>query len=241
MLPLMIAGMVFAVARAGRSRAARLLLVLVLVYPSGDILSAYVGVHALRSAPGIPALTLLGGYGLAAGIAWLWSRSRLLARAAAAAIVLAAGAVHARYLVRYFGEYNERPEIYHGYHTDLLEAAQWLRPRLRDTDATFWTTIDMNEPWAVTLIGLDHRPADWFAEPRDRQVLRGWDVYVRYGRQYFMYEDLWRPWAERLRANGRADRTIFVVRPGELGLRDPIHVIRRPDGREVLWICQASL
>ena len=29
--------------------------------------------------------------------------------------------------------------------------------------------------------------------------------------------------------------------PHELGLEDPVHVIRGPDGRDLLWVCEGEL
>jgi hypothetical protein len=44
-----------------------------------------------------------------------------------------------------------------------------------------------------------------------------------------------------MQRNHRAEHAFFVVRPGELGLKNPVHVIRRPDGKVVLWICEGDL
>ncbi|HEY2954428.1 MAG TPA: phospholipid carrier-dependent glycosyltransferase [Candidatus Eisenbacteria bacterium] len=241
LLPCMAAGLVALAARARASRAARVLIAMLAAYPAGDVISRYLSVHALRSAPGIPALLLLGAFGATSAWTWLRARGRALALAAAAALALAAVALDGRFLARYFGEYNRRPEIYHGYHTDLVEAAGWLKSRLRDSDAVFVTTIGMNEPWAITLVTLGHDPARWFREPRDMRVVGDWEVYVRYGNMRFMYGDLWVPDYRRLEADGVPQHAWFVVRPGELDLKNPVHVVRRPDGRESLWICEITI
>ena len=169
------------------------------------------------------------------------ARSRPLAAAAAIALALAAAALDGRYLARYFGEYNRRPEIYHGYHADLVEASGWLKSRLREDDHVFVTTIGMNEPWAITLVTLGHDPKRWFAEPRDMRVVGEWEVYIRYGRMRFMYRGLWEPDYLKLEGDGVPQHAWFVVRPGELELEDPVHVIRGPDGRDVLWICELTI
>ncbi len=241
MLPVMIAGLAFAFARARRSRAARVLLATVIAYPAGDVISRYPSVHAMRSAPGIPALVLLAAFGAAAAGAWLWARRRPIAVAAAIAFGVAIAALDGRFLVRYFGEYNARPEIYHGYHADLIDATRWLGPRLGAYDAVFCTAIGMNEPFAVTLVGLSWDPRRWFAEPRDTRVVGDWDVTLRYGKMRFMHERLWVPDYERLANDGRPERALFIVRPGELGLEKPVHVIRGPDGRDALWLCEESI
>jgi len=241
LLPCMMGGLLIVAARARESRAARVLLALLAAYPAGDVISRYMSVHALRSAPGIPALVLLGALGAAGGWQWLRARRRPLAVAAAVCLALAAIVLDGRFLARYFGEYNRRPEIYHGYHADLVEAARWLKTRLRDDDEVFVTTIGLNEPWAITLVTLGHDPARWFAEPRDMRVVGEWEVYIRYGRMRFMYGDLWVPDYRRLGADGAPQHAWFVVRPGELDLKDPVHVVRGPDGRDALWICELTI
>jgi hypothetical protein len=146
-----------------------------------------------------------------------------------------------RFLRRYFGEWNRRPEIYHGYHEDLVEAMRWLKPRLNPTDPVFVSTIGLNEPWAITLVTLGHDPKRWFAEPREMRVVGDWEVYIRYGRMRFMYEKLWVPDYLKLANDGVPQHAWFVVRPGELDLKGPTYVVRRPDGTEALWICELTI
>ncbi len=38
-----------------------------------------------------------------------------------------------------------------------------------------------------------------------------------------------------------ARRELGLVRPGELDLKDPVYVVRRPGGREVLWVCELTI
>jgi 4-amino-4-deoxy-L-arabinose transferase-like glycosyltransferase len=241
LLPLLLCGAIAALLRLRTSRTARLLLALVLAYPAGDVLSRYLSVHALRSAPGIPALVLLSAYGGVSAWRWLWPAHRWIAAVAAAAFLIAMAVLDTRYLVRYFGEYNRRPEIYHGYQTDLLEASEWLRPRLAGYDEVYVTTAGMNEPFAITLVGLRYDARQWFRDARTLGRAGEWDIYLRYGRMHFLYGQYWRPHLEAELADGRTQRVLFVLRPGELGLRNPIHVIRRPDGQDALWICEETL
>jgi 4-amino-4-deoxy-L-arabinose transferase-like glycosyltransferase len=241
LLPLLLCGALAAILRFRASRTARLLVALLLAYPAGDVLSRYLGVHALRSAPGIPALVLFAAWGGASAWGWLAPRRRPLARIAAGVFLVAMAALDARYLVRYFGEYNRRPEIYHGYQTDLLAAAGWLRPRLAACDEVYVTTNGMNEPFAVTLVGLGYDARRWFREPRLPGRAGEWDVYLAYGKMHFLYGQYWRAHIEAEQADRRPERVLFVLRPGELGLGNPVHVIRRPDGTEALWICEETL
>jgi hypothetical protein len=85
LLPCMLAGVAVVAVHAKRSRAARVLIALLAAYPAGDVISRYLSVHALRSAPGIPALILLGALGAAgagsgSGCATARSRSRRRSR-----------------------------------------------------------------------------------------------------------------------------------------------------------------
>jgi 4-amino-4-deoxy-L-arabinose transferase-like glycosyltransferase len=241
LLPCMVLGLAVVAARWRTSRATRVLVALLAAYPAGDVISRYMSVHALRAAPGIPALVLLGALGAAGAWSWLGARRRPLAVAGAMALALAAVVLDGRFLSRYFGEWNRRLEIYHGYQADLVEAALWLKPRLNESDPVFFTVIGLNEPWAITLVTLGHEPRAWFAEPRDMRVIGEWEVYIRYGRMRFMYEKLWVPDYQRLEADGVPQHAWFVVRPGELDLKNPVYVVRRPDGSDALWICEIQI
>ena len=240
-LPCMLAGAALLAARLRSHASARALLALLVIYPAGDLISRYQGVHALRSATGIPALVLLAAFGATGAWGRLRSRARAWAAAWAIALTLGAAVCVGDNLTRYFGAMNRRPEVYHGYHADLLEATRWLKPRLDHYDAVFCTTIGMNEPFAVTLVGLGYDPRRWFAEPRDWTTMAGWEVCLRYGKLRFMYDKRWIPDYQRLAADGRPERALFIVRPGELRLANPVYTVRGPDGREVLWLCEERI
>jgi hypothetical protein len=57
----------------------------------------------------------------------------------------------------------------------------------------------------------------------------------------FMYGDLWVPGYKELESDGVPQHAWFVVRPGELDLENPVHVVRRPDGQDALWICELTI
>jgi hypothetical protein len=86
------------------------------------------------------------------------------------------------------------------------------------------------------------------------------DRYIRYGKVHFLYawpravgggvraEALYRPAVEVLKGNGRADRVLFILRPGEEKVLDgvedlgpPIHQVARPDGQTVLVLREKTL
>ncbi|TMQ72503.1 MAG: hypothetical protein E6K80_02660 [Candidatus Eisenbacteria bacterium] len=239
-LPLMLAGLVLTAARFRRHPPARVMLALLIAYPAGDVISRYISVHSLRSAPGAATLVLLAAWGAAGIGGWIARRRASWLRVAIAALLIAGLVFDGRFLVRFFGEWNRRPEIYFPYHTDLLQVARWLEPRLMDVDAVFCTVTGLNQPWSILAVGTEHDPRLWFAEPRDRREGE-YDLYVRYGKMHFMYADWWVPEIQRLVHDGRPERVLFIVRPGELNLRQPIYVVRGPDGRDALWVVERTL
>ena len=68
---------------------------------------------------------------------------------------------------------------------------------------------------------------------------RVFDVYRSFGKIYLMMGDYPLALLDEITRNGRPDRLISIVRPGELGLEKwvkPVHEIRGPNGDAVLWI-----
>ena len=243
MLPLMVSGLIALFGRLKLSRAARILLVFIVTYPISDCLYYSAGAHALRSSPGLCSLILLCGVGVVSAGRWLWKRGRLSALTVTAGFVVVVVGLNARYLYRFYGEYNRRPQIYHGYHVDLVEACDWLRGRFDDFDAVFCTTDGMNQPYIITLAALGYDPQRWFHEQRDLSFVtsEGFDIYTRYGKMHFMYGQSFMPALTELRQKSRQSGIIFILRPGELGLEDPIHKIYGPDGEATLWIRQTGV
>ena len=227
MLPLMLAGLVVLAMRVRSSRSARVLLAMLIAYPAGDVISRYDGAHALRSAPGVAALVLLGAWGAVGIRDALRRRGLQLARLATVVVLIVMLGFDGRFLYRFYGEWSRDPYTYYNYQADLVEAVRRVTPRLEHVDAVFCTVAGLNEPWSIFLVESGHDPRLWFAEPRDRRA-REYDIFVRYGRMYFLYEDLWRPYLRRLTDDGKPERVLFIVRPGELGLQQPLDIVRGP-------------
>jgi len=240
MAPLFLIGLVAAIARFRRDPAARALLALVVAYPAGDLVGAYDGVHALRSAVGIGALVLLATFGAVAAWQWLAARGVFVARLAAAAFAVVALVFVVRSNVAFFGEYNDRRDIYRRFYTELVTATRWLRPKFADADAVFCTTNFMNQPWAIVLVELGYDPRRWFAEASERIRVGQWDDYRRVGKIVFMHDPSAARDAAVLEANGKPDRVYFIVRPGQLGLKDPVLVLSN-QGEAILWVCEVTL
>jgi len=238
MLPLMLAGLMFVLRFFKSSASVRVLLAFVIAYPVGDSLFWLGGLSAIRSAPGLCSLVLLSAAGAVAGTRWLWSHKRNLALVAAAAFLTAVIVLNVRYFHRFYVEYNRQAWIYHFFHTDLVEACKWLKPRLNDVDAVFCTTELMNHPYVITLVTLGYDPQQWFTDPREFKTIDQWDYCYRYGKMYFMYDNSLPPAFFALQKSSPPARIFLIVRPGGPNLKEPIHRIIGPYGSDALWICE---
>ncbi|MBI4457166.1 MAG: glycosyltransferase family 39 protein [Acidobacteria bacterium] len=246
MLPMMIVGLIVSILRFKSSRAARVLLTWLALYPVADLLNEHPSMHALRSLPGLCALILLAALGAVIAGKWLWGRHRLAAVAIACVMAIAVIVQNARFIGQFFGDFNRQPEKYSVYGVDILEACEWLRPRFSNVDAVFCTGSSIPHPAIYTLVGLRYDPKQWFRDVRNvvsgplpGGAYKGEEIYSRYGKMYFLLGEFNRSVLEELSQNGRRDHVIFIVRPGELGLEKitrPTHQIRDPQGRAVLWI-----
>jgi 4-amino-4-deoxy-L-arabinose transferase-like glycosyltransferase len=236
MMPLMIIGLAVVIYRFRSSYCARLLLVYVLVYPTGDVFFQMTGMHALRSFPGSCSLVLLAAAGAFFAADWLLKKSRQLALSLVVLFVIVAVYFNLQYLHRFYGDYNLRSDVYHYLHVDLLDALDWLKPRLKDTDLVFCTTENLNMPYVISLVALDYDPRKWFAQPPDYLSPGGkneWDYCTHYDRMYFMYDSSFISAIE----SARPDTTLyFIIRPGQLPL-EPVYRVYRPEGVEALDVC----
>jgi len=263
MLPLMLLGLAGVAARLKSSSAARVLLLWLLLYPVGDLVSIHHGDtshepagHSLRSLPGLPGLILLGAFGTVWAGTWLWRRRRSAAWAAAAGLSLAVVAPTVLFYHHYFGAYS-RKEVYYNFHTQLVEACKWLRPRLEEADAVFFSQTG-NQPYITTLAALQYDPALWHRGEalvnihlKDRTADPEWDWYFGYGKVFFMYPVFCDQVIRMFQANGRKDRVYFVLSPDidrEMrqipafqGLSEPLHTVIGPDGQPVLLIREVDL
>ncbi len=241
MLPLMLLGLLPLFKNLKSSYPARILLIFILIYPIGDCLNKHLpyhqpSLHAFRSAPGLCSLILLAALGAVTAARYLRKKNLTLAWAAIAALTIAIIGFNLRYFYHFYGEYNRRPNIYQSFHVDLVEACKWLRPRLDQYDAVFCTSNGMNTPYIITLVVLGYDPNRWLHEGCDIITRPEFDdIYLRYGKMHFMYGGSAIPAITSLRPQ---DRAIFIVRPNELGFKNPIHQICHPDGTPTLWLCQ---
>lgn len=240
MLPLMILGLVYILRYFKSSPSVRTLLAFIIAYPVGDIIYSTAGIHSLRSAPGMCSLILLGAVGAVFSGRWLWKQNRQSAVTTVSIFAVAAVILNAVFFNNFYVKYNRDPDIYHAYHTDLVEACQWLKPRLKDYDGVFFTTSSLNMPYAISLVTLGYDPKQWFEDKRDFYSDGEWEHYTHYGKMYFMYNDSFMPALMSLRQRTPPGRALFIVRPGEFNLANPIHRIVGPYGLDVLWICEPA-
>jgi 4-amino-4-deoxy-L-arabinose transferase-like glycosyltransferase len=245
-LPIMVVGLITIVRRFRKSASARVLLAFVLVYPVGDILCPVWGMHALRSAPGLCGLVLLGAAGAAGATRWLWKWNRKTTEKVIIAFVVAVIILNVKFLHDFYGKYNREDKIWESYHIDLLEACKWLRPRLNDFDAVFCTKTKMNMPYIVSLVALEWEPGRWFNEPRDFTTIGEWDYCIRHGKMYFMTArfDSMSDFVGSAFSNAgyRPGGVLLIIRPNEMYIKDPkrqiLHRVIGPHGKETLWLCR---
>ena len=137
-------------------------------------------------------------------------------------------------------------DFYHYFHTDFVEACEWLKPRFNDYDAVICTTAGLNMPYVISTVVLGYDPNRWFSEPREFTTIGEWDYCTRYGKMYFMcdiiFPSFWHFMNKSLSGGQyRPDHVLLIIRPGEVGLPDPneqiLHKIISPDGTEALWLC----
>ena len=182
LFPVMVIGLSAVLWKIRRSIPARILFVWVLLYPLGDSLNGNPRIiHPLRCSPGIGGLLLLASVGLVVVGRWFYHRYRR----AFVVFVMVFCSVTAGYfipfLMEYYGDYPRRAETRRAFHVDLLQACAWLKPRLDEYDAVFITTDQMNQPYIITLVGLDYPPQKWLMDICDVDRSGEFDRYYRYG------------------------------------------------------------
>ncbi len=250
-LPLMIAGLAICLRRAKSSRAARLLLLWVVLYPAADLLNEHPTMHYLRSLPGLPALVLLAAVGSAGVGTWLWQRRQATLAICCGALILIL-IFNVRFFREYFSDDFYRQRYLSGaYGPGILQAASWIQPHLKEADAVVVQQAWIAHPYVFTLVGLGYDPEQWFRDRRE--IVRGpladgtypyEDVYLSYGKIHFMFADSSVPALRNLAQNGRRDRVFFIVMPGDMGLDKqsrPVHEIRDAKGRTLVEIYELDL
>jgi hypothetical protein len=241
-LPLMIAALVICIGRLKSSRAARVLLLWLALYPIGDLFYEHRTMHALRSLPGLPALVLLSAVGGFVAGGWLLRQNRAW-RPIAAAVVFVVALFNVNFIRAFFSDdFSRWQRSQLIYAADIFYAARWLRPHLNEADAVFITGNAVH-PDIVTLVGLDYDPERWFREPRDLFQNQNHYLYRSYGKIYFLFDDTASAALNRLMSNGRRDRIIFIVRPGDVNFPDPVvpvQELRDSNGTPVLSIFEIT-
>ena len=235
MLPLMLAGLISIIRRFKSSPSARVILAFVVAYPAGDCVVWGSGLSILRSAPGLCGLLLLAAVGAVEAFRWMRLKSRKAASTITTFFAVVVIASNIWYFHYFFGEFSRKLSVYTFFQTDLVEACKWLKPRLNDFDAIFFTTESFNMPHVTTAVALGYDPEKWFNEPRDFTTVGEYDYYTRYGKMYFMYGQPIEPILKSLPPN---PRILVIVRPEEELEGNPniVHTIYAPEGIPTLLI-----
>ena len=240
MLPGLLAGALLLLGRWRRDPRARLLFMLLVLYPVGDLVSVNDGVHSLRSAAGLPALALVVGMGWQELLGWFRKRGRNPSVAAMAVLLVAVGLETARFTKQFYVDAVRNRTTQIEYQAALFDAARWLGKQAGPDDTVFCTTTAMNEPFVIMLVGMRYDPKQWLKDDKDR--LDGeYDRYRRFGRFNFVYDDTAQARVKALEADTLKQHAWFVVRPGEFSLSDPALRLPAPDGEMMLWVCERNL
>jgi len=242
--PLLAGGIVAAVWEARTSRSARILLAWGAVYPLSDLCWKHDGMHLLRSAPGVCGFVLLAGLGAQRTWRFAVRRSRRAAALAAAVLVLCAAATTAWFLGSFFGEYNRRPDVYQLFNTDLLAASRIIRARWDHVDAVFVSagvSAAMDQPFVVVLVGAGYEPEQWLRDDKIVEHRADTDLYRGFGKVRFLFDERDVAELRALETNGRDDRVLLVLRPGEWEGLTPIDEIDLPDGRPLFLIYETVM
>jgi 4-amino-4-deoxy-L-arabinose transferase-like glycosyltransferase len=244
MLPLLLAGVITLTARFKTSISVRIVLAFVLAYPAGDCLVWAPPVSSFRSFVGLCGLILLAALGAVSAGGWLWKRYKVLTIFATGTLIIVMLTSNILYFRSFFRYFRNDTRVYSNFHSGLVEACQWLRPRFDDFDAVIYSQLGMTNIVAVVPLGYD--PNRWFSEPLEFTAVGEWDYHTRCGKMYFMYYGLF-PSMPYLLSKALSDKqcrpghVLLIIRPGEVGLSDPneqiLHKVIGPDGEEVLWLC----
>ncbi len=257
MLPLMLIGILVAMRNAPRSAAARIALCGVLLYPAGDALLHFwvytragepiESLHLLRSAPGLPMLMLMAAVGAGALLSGLAAPVRARAERGAvfagAILLLALVTVDARGLYRAMVERPRDPETQLGFHADLVAALTTLKPKIDAADAVFITASRVNMPYIITLVALQYEPRRWRTDEKQRQPSESgeWEQYTRLGKFRFIYGASAVGELRALQQNTTPEKILFIVRPGELKVGEPIANFPGPNGEATLIAAELTL
>lgn len=249
-LPGLLLGLGFCLYRCKASRAARTLLAWLALYPVADLLTAHVSLHSLRSLPGVCGIALIAAVGTVGAGRWLGHYRRRAFQAYCCVIAILVMLTQGLYWQRLFVDFPRQKGTVPAFNRELLEAADWLRPRLNGLDAVF-VSGRLAHPYITSLVGLRYDPIQWFID--QKEIIPGplpdgrykdEDVYLRYGKLHFINNASGIGAVQTLMHNGQSDHVVFIVTPGELGLErfaTPIKGIVGADGQLELMIYEMAL
>ena len=235
-----------------KSASSRFALLWLALYPIGDMLTGHPGPHVMRSQPGMVGIVLVCAVGAVVPLGWLWRRDRVAGLVLGSTLAAAGVVMTGLYLKDLYGSYNLQPGIRQVNQVDLLRALDWVRENGASYDHIFITSSGTPHPYIYTMVQTRFSPKDWLeAEkivrvgPAENGAHPFEDVYYRVGRYWFVYGRDANQELGRLAANGRDDRVLFIVRPGE-ATGDPstgkvLQQYRTPAGQVAIQLIDVTM
>jgi hypothetical protein len=239
LVPLILVGVGHLIRRFRESAPARIALAWVVLYPVADLLKEHPGMHALRSLPGLPGLTLVAATGAVAIYGFLRNRWERAVPVVVASFALWVGVECGRFAVPFFGDYARDTRRNVEFQADILEAFRRLENRLEDLEGIWCTTRGIHFPYVNALVGLRYDPDRWFREERRYDTGDEWNECIRFGKVRIMPYEANRLDLVSLQQNDRPDRVALLLRPGELTLGPaarPEFTITSPEGMPTLEV-----
>jgi 4-amino-4-deoxy-L-arabinose transferase-like glycosyltransferase len=235
MAPLLLAGLIMIIIKSRKSISAMVILAFIAAYPVGDILVWEPPLSAFRSFAGSGGIILLAAMGGIYPIEWLWKRYKTpgYITAGVFAVIMVISSIS--YFHSFFGFCNNKNnEIRVKFNPDLVEACQWLKPRLGEYDAVIFSPIGVTH--IIAVVTLEYDPNRWLSEPREFVTNDEWDSYTRFCKIYISLDAF-----SNADLKYRPGHILIIFRPGEIMLEgienNIIHKIIGPDGTEALWLC----
>ncbi len=229
LLPLLLVGTGVSLWHCRRSHLHRFLLLWLILYPIpgaityGGIDSTGVGgVHALRSACGLPVFQWLGAVGFAAISTAIPQRRKSLKMSATSAIAVGVAINGGVCFWQYFSIWSREPWVKALYQDDLVRALKAIRPHWSEFDHVYISVQNdadkrwhSGEPYILTLLTLPVSPADFHMWDKSVDYVRPTDGFHRVGSFGPFVADTTTETMERSFSVNPNQSVIIIARPNE--------------------------
>ena len=235
-LPLLIAGVLGGFECWRKQAAARLAILLLLLYPAGDCTSLHASMHALRSLPGLPGLVFVSVFGIRWVFTGFAANRPSLRRMITGALMAIALLLHIRFMYLFFGPYQVECAGTNTFAPDLVDACRFIKPEFNQLDAVVVTPTLYNEAYEITLLALEYDPVQWLKDDKTYQRVNVWDVCTSYGKMRFPQDFTRSGVLQSLAGLPPAARVALFGRPGEIRGVYAAHVCSDVIGRPLLEV-----